>query len=190
MQANDEFPVDVRHLTLEPIEKKHALLLFDLLQSPELYTYIPHTPPKSIAALEQRYLTWSQRRSPDGRERWLNYAVRNSTKGIYLGTVQATIEATGKTYVAYETFPAHWRQGIGRCAVNTLLRLLFKTEGVRAATAFVDTRNKASYLLLESLGFERIGYIEAADEFKGAVSNEYVYEISIDRWLQMEKTAK
>jgi hypothetical protein len=44
--------------------------------------------------------------------------------------------------------------------------------------AEVDTRNAASYKLLERLSFERVMMKEQADFFKGRYSDEYVYRLT------------
>jgi RimJ/RimL family protein N-acetyltransferase len=46
----------------------------------------------------------------------------------------------------------------------------------------VDTRNVASWMLLESLGFHRAATIKNADEFKGSVSREHEYELASTDW--------
>ncbi|MFC5473121.1 GNAT family N-acetyltransferase [Paraherbaspirillum soli] len=164
-------------LILQPILPSHAAALFADLQAPELYTFIPHSAPESREALEQRYARWAKRQSADGSEIWLNYAIYRPTHSDYVGTVQATLHCSGETYIAYEVFPRHWRQGYARDACTALLAHIFASYPVNTVSALLDTRNEASWKLLESLGFHRTGVIENADEFKGAVSDEYIYEI-------------
>ncbi|MEE9404559.1 MAG: GNAT family protein [Algisphaera sp.] len=162
---------------LEPILPKHAALLFDDLQSLELYRYIPHEPPVSLRALQDRYKAWSARGSSDGNETWLNYAVYGPKMGRYLGTLQATLHKEGKTDIAYEVFPPYWRQGVGRETVSLLTSCLFGGFDVELATAHVDTENTRSIKLLERLGFTRTAFLKNADYFKGRASDEYVFEL-------------
>jgi ribosomal-protein-alanine N-acetyltransferase len=170
------------NLILEPIERTHATALFDALQAPRLYSFIPQDPPKSLEALQARYERLSKRQSPDGTEVWLNYAIFSPAKGVYLGTVQATCTAAGQAYLAYEVFPPHWRRGVAREACGALISHLFSTCGVEVVSSLVDTRNVASWRLLEALGFRRMGTIENADHFKGARSDEFRYEITRSEW--------
>jgi [ribosomal protein S5]-alanine N-acetyltransferase len=79
-------------------------------------------------------------------------------------------------------FPRLWRRGFGRAACAALVGHLFESYGVLAVSALVDTRNVASLALLESLGFQRIRTIEAADELKGSVSNEYESRLANVDW--------
>ena len=50
---------------------------------------------------------------------------------------------------------------------------------VGRARANLDTRNRSSSKLVERLGFVRISELKGADEFKGEVSDEYVYELPL-----------
>ena len=54
-------------------------------------------------------------------------------------------------------------------------------------SALVDTRNEASWRLLEALGFKRNGTIKNADHFKGKPSDECVYEIKRGEWNAPKK---
>jgi len=169
-------------LLLEPTVPAHAAALFADLQATELYTFIPHNPPGSLEVLEERFTRWSSRQSPDGSERWLNYAVYRPVHSDYVGMVQATLQASGKTYIAYQVFPPYWRRGFGKAVCAALITHLFGSHEISAVSALVDTRNEASWRLLESLGFRRNGTIENADEFKGSVSDEYAYELERSEW--------
>lgn len=170
------------NLVLEPIVRAHAAALFDALQAPELYTFIPHDPPKSLEDLQALYERWSKRRSPDGTEIWLNYAVFSPADDAYLGTVQATCAAAGKIHLAYSVFPRYWRRGVAQEACGVLISHLFLAYKADIISALVDTRNEASWRLLEAMGFHRNGTIENADHFKGERSDEYVYEIGRSEW--------
>jgi [ribosomal protein S5]-alanine N-acetyltransferase len=177
-----ESALRVGNLVLEPIVRAHAVALFDALQAPELYTFIPHDSPKSVEALQARYERWAERRSPDETEIWLNYAVFSPADDAYLGTVQATCMSSGKAYLAYDVFPLYWRRGVARAACSVLISHLFSAYKVDIVSAQVDTRNEASWRLLEALGFKRNGTIKNADHFKGKPSDEYVYEIKRSEW--------
>jgi RimJ/RimL family protein N-acetyltransferase len=176
----------VGNLVLEPIVRAHAVALFDALQAPELYTFIPHDPPKSLETLQARYERWAERQSPDGTEIWLNYAIFSQADDAYLGTVQATCMASG-TYLAYDVFPLYWRRGVARDACSALISHLFSAYTMDTVSALVDTRNEASWRLLEALGFKRNGTIKNADHFKGKPSDEYVYEIKRGEWNAPKK---
>lgn len=164
-------------LDLEPLTVEHAPRLFGALQENALYTYIPGDAPPSVDWLHEKYTRWSRRGNEAGDQVWLNYALLERARGVYVGTVQATVLAERQALLAYQVFPHAWRRGIAKEACAALLRVLRESFAVETVRAHVDTRNAASCALLASLGFARVSTIEAADTFKGAVSDEFVYEL-------------
>ena len=163
-------------LALEPLQPRHAPLLFQTLSDPSIYTFIPFDPPKSVEALTERYGHLSVGHSADGKDIWLNFALRKLENNAYIGTVQATV--TGKlAYVAYELGPQHWGKGYATEAVRALIGHLFTACGIEVIRAETDTRNDPSAALLERLGFVKIETKENADHFKGSPSHEFVYKL-------------
>ena len=176
-------------LALEPLERRHAALLFETLSDTAIYTFIPFDPPKSVETLAERYERLQVGRSANEKEIWLNFALRKLEGNVYLGTVQATI--TGKrAFVAYELGPRHWGQGYAGEAVRALVGHLFSSyglvpkpaEGVEVIRAETDTRNDRSAALLKRLGFACIERKETADFFKGSPSHEFIYELQREPW--------
>ncbi|MCB9616558.1 MAG: GNAT family N-acetyltransferase [Sandaracinus sp.] len=165
-------------LVLEPFVPAHAHALFAAMQAPELYTFIPHEPPASLERLRDRFVRLAARKNGDGTEVWLNYAVREATSPTYVRTVQATVVPSGESTIAYEVYPPFQRRGFARAACRALIAHVFACWPVDAVHAYVDTRNVASYRLLESLGFRRVRSVPNADFFKGASSDEHVYALA------------
>ncbi len=168
-------------LALEPLQKRHAPLLFETLSDAAIYTFIPFDPPQSVEALAERYAHLSVGHSADDNDIWLNFALRKLEDNAYLGTVQATINGK-RAYVAYELGPAHWGRGYASEAVRTLIGHLFTAYGLEVIRAETDTRNDRSAALLEHLGFVKIERKENADHFKGSPSHEYIYELLREAW--------
>jgi ribosomal-protein-alanine N-acetyltransferase len=139
-------------MRFEPLEPRHAALMFDELQDPALYAYIAEPRPASLDALEARYARLAAG-GPHG-EKWLNWIVLDA--GAPIGTLQATIYADEHAEVAWLIFPRHWRRGFGAMAAGWLLRHLDELR-VLLAEATIDPRNAASLALAAKLGFECIG---------------------------------
>ena len=172
-----ETRLETGRLLLEPILPAHAPALYERMQEERLYRFIPQDPPNTPRALEDRYDFLSARRSPDGREAWLNWALREKGSGDYVGTLEATVEKDKLAFIAYMVFAPYQRRGFAAEACGRLLQHLFEDYGVGVVAAEIDTRNAASIALVESLGFERVGFQKDADRFKGSTSDEYRYEI-------------
>jgi [ribosomal protein S5]-alanine N-acetyltransferase len=163
-------------LVLEPLKRRHARRLFAALQEPELWTHIPQEPPKSVAALEARYRKLERRTSADGKDRWLNWAVR-LPRGPYVGLVEATILYSGEALLAWMTFGPHQRRGYAREACSRVIASLLSRRHVERVSCSVDVRNRPSLALARALGFVRVGKVRGADRFKGRVSDEFKFRI-------------
>ena len=142
-------------LRLEPLVAAHADEMFVPLSATAIYDYMPGQPPASVAALRERYARLETRRSPDGRQRWLNWIVRLDS-GRCAGYVQATVHEGSTADFAFVFAPEHWGRGIAFEACRAVLPRLAREFGVRAMFATVDARNSRSIHLLERLGFGEI----------------------------------
>ena len=169
--------LETARLLLEPLHPSHALALYEPLQSHAIYEFLPEDPPISSEALATRYQRLSSRRSPNGEEVWLNWAMRQRREEVYVGILQATVYTDATAYLAYILFPAFWRQGYAGEGCRRILELLFKDYQVHIIEAEIDTRNVASIKLIESLGFQRVATKLNADFFKGSTSHEYRYQL-------------
>ncbi|HYF33678.1 MAG TPA: GNAT family N-acetyltransferase [Prosthecobacter sp.] len=166
-------------LRLVPLQPGHAELLLGPLGAPELYAFIPGSPPADLDALRARFNRVCARRSPDGDTVWMNW-VAFDRAGQAVGLFEATARA-GLVHVAYFVFVAHQRQGFAREALQTIMGRLAACAAVQGICADVDTRNTASVRLLRGLGFPPPALVPHADEFKGAVSDEYVFRLTLAR---------
>ena len=165
-------------LVLEPLLPAHAQPLFPHLHDDRLYRY--HTGrPVSVSQLEERFQKWVARRSPDGSQTWLNYAVRRAD-GAYVGWVQATIAENAAT-IGYDIFPTYWRQGFAKEACRELIRTLFIERKVKRINAVVDDENVASIGLLETLGFARV-WTGPSEDMPGRKDRRY--ELSNQRFIE------
>ena len=140
-------------MSLDPLNAGHAETLFPLLREQELWCYTEEDAPANVEALRERYRRWEARRSPDGTELWLNWAVVSHEHGA-AGFVQATVSGDREVAeIAYVIGKPFWLLGLGTEAVTVLLAFLHDGLGVRRAVASVDQRNVASLRLLKKLRF-------------------------------------
>jgi RimJ/RimL family protein N-acetyltransferase len=179
-----EARLETSRLWIEPLIPAHATRLYEPLQDERLYEFIPQDPPASPQALEARYVALSSRRSPDGREAWLNWALRGRRSGDYVGVLEATVHENLTATIAYMVFVPYQGRGLAAEACSRLLAHLFEDYRVSVVAAEIDTRNVASIALVESLGFERVAFHKDADHFKGSSSDEYRYELGERVWAR------
>lgn len=179
-----EATLETPRLLLEPLTPAHAPALYELLQVESLYQFVPQNPLASPQALEERHEALSSRRSPDGREAWLNWALRERRSGDYVGTLEATVQGDMLAFIAYMVFVPYQRRGMAAEACGRLLGHLFEDYRMSVVAAEIDTRNVASIALVESLGFLRVAFLEDVDQFKGSSSDEYRYELGERVWRE------
>jgi len=170
---------DESDISLERLEPAHARILYEELKNPSLYTFIPQNPPETVKFLESTYVRLASGRSPDGRERWLNWAVCSAKEKAFVGTVQATVYEDRTADIAYAIFEQYWRRGYATQACRLMIDCLHRSHDAIRIEALVDTRNAASIALLEKLEFSRIALVMQADNFKGASSDEYRFRLEI-----------
>ena len=180
--VDGETVLETARLRLEPLTPAHAPLLFPVLADARIYPYLPEEPPENLDSLAQRYQRLATRRSADGMELWLNWAVQHKATQAYLGTLQATVMAKEPALLAYLINPTVWGYGYAQEGCHRILALLFTGYQVQSVQAEVDTRNRPSCTLLARLGFQQIGVRPNADHFKGASSDEYTYELTAKAW--------
>jgi len=147
--------IPTARLRLEELTPDHAPRLFHGLSEQALYEFTDDEPPPSLEWLRARYERLATRRSPDGRERWLNWAIRIDGSGEYAGYVQATLREDRTALLGYVLFRQAQGNGYATEAVEAMLDHLAKHEGATEARASVDPANAKSIALLDRLGFRR-----------------------------------
>ena len=154
-------------LVLEPIVARHAGALFELMQDEAIYQWISASPPKSIEVLEQWWAEGESRLNPAGDEAWLNWAVRRTSDGSYVGKLDACVDTTNvATNVGYLFFPKHWGQGYASESVAAMVEHLV-AQGIHKLIATVTLGNAPSYRVLEKAGFVQTRVIPDNDTIRG-----------------------
>ncbi len=152
--------IETDRLRCEPLTAAHASVMYPVLSDERIYAYLPGNPPASPEALHRRYEFLSTGKSPDGRERWLNWILFLRQTGNPIGFYQATVR-TSSCSIAYVLNPAFWRQGYASEASLTIVSQLFRRFDIPSVTAEIDRRNDASLALVQRLGFSFVRHDEA-----------------------------
>ena len=140
---------------LEPQVEAHAHAMFKVLSDPAIYEF-ENMPPSSEEWLQSRFRKLEARRSPDGKQHWLNWVVRLHTEEL-AGYVQATVLDSEMSYVAYEFSSTHWRKGLASASVSAMLVELASRYHVDLAVAVLKSQNFRSHGLLQHLDFDMAG---------------------------------
>ncbi len=155
-------PVESDRLILEPLRLEHADELAPVLNDPELHRFIGGDPPTptELRARFERQLTGH---SPDERDRWLNWVVRERATARALGTVQATVRsgrhANGPVAeLAWVIGTAHQGNGFAKEAAAAMARWL-QHQGIHTLRAHIHPDHGASIRVAQAIGLEPTGTI-------------------------------
>jgi ribosomal-protein-alanine N-acetyltransferase len=169
---DDMQSLDAAPLVLVPLTQAHAPALFEVLVDPQIYRHLDERPPTSVEALQGRYRRLEARRSPDGAQHWLNWAVSLPGQAP-MGYVQATVVAPDRAWVAYVLGSRYWGRGYASLAMQAVLEHLANRYRVVSCMAVVEAANARSIRLLERLGFGLASAAEAAAQ--GLTASERLY---------------
>jgi RimJ/RimL family protein N-acetyltransferase len=177
---------------LVPLRADDSIRMYVPFCDPALYFFVPQDPPATLGALTDRFAQLERRRSPDGKEAWLNWVIERklssapaSPKGGEggtgeaeswpqpLGLIEATVIENGQALIGYYTFREFWNQGVASECLPVVLAHLQADYGVRLFRAEADSRNFASVRVLEKCGFHIAETVPQADFFKGQRSDEH-----------------
>ena len=153
LPAEAELIVETDRLRLTPILRQDAQNLFSVLSDPTLYEYTGQEPPESVGALGEVYASRAARMSPDRKELWFNWAVRDRASKEPIGYMQASVAAT-QADVAW-VIGSWWQtRGYGSEAAKAVVRWLFAL-GVPQVRARINPRNLASRKVALNAGLRR-----------------------------------
>jgi len=156
-------PLFTPRLELRRTRVEDAAAMFEALRHPEMYRYVPHKTPATIADVETRFARVMQETAPDRLDQWLNWTVWLRENGAPLGTVEATVNQHQSASIGYIFDPRVWGHGYATEAVKAMMDHL-RTQGALVFKAEIDIQNDASKAVVRRLGF-RHERTEGADEF-------------------------
>ena len=113
-------------LELEPLRVEHAPEMAPLLDDARLHLFTGGCP-GTLEDLRVRYARQVVGRSPDGRQRWLNWVARQRSDGAAVGIIQATVTDDDRTAeLAWTIAVAFQRRGYAREAACSQSELLMR----------------------------------------------------------------
>jgi len=128
--------------------------MFGVLNDSELYTYIGGNPILSLEDLEKRFISLESRKSPDGKDYWLNWVIVNEINEL-IGYIQATIKES-TAFIAWVVGKRWQRKKYGKKAAYLVIMWLNKI-GCKEIKASINPENESSKRLALSLGFRNSG---------------------------------
>jgi [ribosomal protein S5]-alanine N-acetyltransferase len=166
-----------KRLEFEFINEKHAEVIFEKINDPRIYRYIPPNKYNTLELLKKRYKSLSIGSPEDRSCVWINWILKDISSSQYIGWIQATVYDNGTALLAYVIFPEYWNMGFAKESCNTVINHIFISYYVGTIIAEIDTRNIPSIRLIKSLGFRLVDTKKNADYFNGSTSDEYCFKL-------------
>jgi RimJ/RimL family protein N-acetyltransferase len=112
--------------------------------------------PPTLDELTKRFESLETRRSPDGREIWLNWTVRLRQTDEAIGYTQATVVPGKVATIAYVVGSDWQDRGYGTEAVRAIVEVLDEA-GVTTIRATIPSNHIASQRVAAKAGLSRTG---------------------------------
>lgn len=171
--------ITTSRLVLEPVMAEHAVIFFEKMSDPQIYEWISAKPPPSLEALQTSWKKRESRLSPDQTSAWLNWAIKRTEDGAYVGRLDADINLENvATNIGFVFFPNSWGNGFATESLQAVCKHLEK-NGISKIFATVTKGNSASCRVLEKSGFLQHREIPQGDTIRGVVFDEIEYLRSV-----------
>ena len=108
-------------------------------------------------------------------------------EGRVIGEVSLNLSpvAQSRGEIGWSFHPNYHRQGYATEAARAPLDYAFTERGLRRVATACDTRNAASFRLMERLGMRREGHLKQSQYLYGDWHDEYIYALLRDEWLRL-----
>lgn len=162
---------------------------FELRSDPQVSRYIsvPLTKEQAEIKLQKGIQPWH---AEDGRV--LKLAVVLKSDNQYLGELMfkyiSVDDSIGE--IGYLFNPRHQGKGYAYEAASTLLNFLFHEFKLHKATAICDTRNTASWRVMEKLNMQKEGCFRSHMKNGDQWFDAYSYAVLVSDWPGVISTAK
>ncbi|MBW4630724.1 MAG: GNAT family N-acetyltransferase [Iphinoe sp. HA4291-MV1] len=91
-----------------------------------------------------------------------------------------------KGEIGWSLHPSYCGRGYATEAAQILLTYGFAHRKLHRITSICDTRNTASFRLMERLGMRREGHLRQSQSMKGSWQDEYMYALLHNEWLAQQ----
>jgi RimJ/RimL family protein N-acetyltransferase len=171
-----------RHVTLEPLDERHASGIFEAMQDEEVCRYLAWPPP---AALDETRAFIRDARDLMGRGQCIAFAqVWNATGAAIGSTRYLDIRAKDRQVEIGSTFlgRGYWRTPANTEAKYLLLRHAFESLGCVRVALKTDGRNTRSQTAIERLGAVREGVLRKHMNVRGFQRDTVYFSILETEW--------
>jgi RimJ/RimL family protein N-acetyltransferase len=171
-----------RHVTLEPLDERHAADLFEAMRDEEVCRYLAWAPPTSPAETQALI---REAREITARGQCVAFAQIWNASGAAIGSTRyLDIRPKDRHVEIGSTFlgRAYWRTSANTEAKYLLLRHAFESLGCVRVTLKTDGRNTRSQAAIERLGAVREGVLRKHLNVRGYQRDTVYYSVLEAEW--------
>jgi RimJ/RimL family protein N-acetyltransferase len=120
---------------------------------------------------------------------WFGFAIESKETQDLIGDCALRVDEHEpyRAEIGFTLAREYQGRGFASEAVSRLLDYAFDTLGLHRVEAIADCRNAPSWTLLERVGMRREGHFLENVWFKGGWTDEYLYAVLKDEWLQKQQ---
>ncbi|MBW4628387.1 MAG: GNAT family N-acetyltransferase [Brasilonema octagenarum HA4186-MV1] len=176
-------PVVTKRLIIRRMAQTDLLDFLTYQTHPEVLRYTPIEP-----LTEERGMGFLTRQAvvEIGDEGgYIAFAIQHIGDAKMIGEVSMNLlpKAQSKGEIGWSLHPSYQGHGYATEAAQVLLTYGFAHRKLHRITSICDTRNTASFRLMERLGMRREGHLRQSQFIKGEWQDEYIYALLHDEWL-------
>ncbi|MFB2894345.1 GNAT family N-acetyltransferase [Aerosakkonemataceae cyanobacterium BLCC-F50] len=119
---------------------------------------------------------------------YIVFAIYHVGDAKMIGEVSINLlpKTQSKGEIGWSLHPSYQGHGYATEASQVLLTYGFTHHKLHRITSICDTRNSASFRLMERLGMRREGHLRQSQFINGAWQDEYLYALLYDEWLSQQ----
>ncbi|MBH8573026.1 GNAT family N-acetyltransferase [Nostocaceae cyanobacterium CENA369] len=176
-------PVVTKQLIIRRMAQTDLLDFLAYQTHPEVLRYMPVEPLTQERAID--FLARQAVVEIGDEGGYIVFAVHHIADAKIIGEVGINLlpKAQSKGEIGWSLHPNYQGRGYATQAAQVLLNYGFAQRNLHRITSICDTRNTASYMLMERLGMRREGHLKQSQLIKGLWQNEYIYALLREEWL-------
>ena len=181
------YPIETERLRLREFRLGDEPDIHDYASDPEVVRFMewgPNTRDMTRAVLRN----WLKEQEL-GMESSVTLAIELKSEQHLIGAIRITVkdERNRTADFGYSLNRRYWGRGYVTEASRALLDTAFRRLGIHRMFATCDTRNNASFRVMEKLGMRREATFEKDVIQKGEWRDSYLYAILADEWIAREE---
>jgi len=181
------YPIETQRLLLREFRPADEADIHDYASDPEVVRYTSWGP--NTREVTRTVLRGWLKEQEVGLEHSVTLAIELRSEARLIGAIRIGVkdERNRTADFGYTLARRYWSRGYATEAARGLIDTVFRKLGIHRIYATCDTRNIASFRVMEKLGMRREATFEKDVIQKGEWRDSYLYAILADEWIAREE---